>query len=170
MKYTREQIKKIKDYLPEKEQRIFNILRETNTMKEVLGFYPFYFNKNKKRCKPKEQKFKECLSGLRKIYRVRCVDIAKEIGCSDDLISKIFIGKRFPTREMLIAISLVMRLPLDAICKLLYLADYPRLYVRELREAAIVHGILHKRSLEEINKTLKDIKEKPIAPFPKAKT
>ena len=47
-----------------------------------------------------------------------------------------------------------MRLPLDEIYNLMRLARYRELYVLEQREAIIIHGILHQKSLEETNDVL----------------
>lgn len=158
MKHTAEQINEVKKCMSEAEQQFFDNLKGTTDVEKVLHDY----------LKPPGEFFwisrtlKKRFNDLRKKHKIKGVDIAKTIGCSNDLISKIFKGKRYPKRDMLIAIGIAMQCPLNEICDLLRLCGYRELYVRNLRDAIIMHGIMHQNSLEEINTTLFNLGEDKI--------
>lgn len=158
MKHTAEQINEVKKCMSEAEQEFFDDLKGTTDVEKALHDY----------LKPQRDFFRlsqtwiKRLNVLRKKHKIKGVDIAKTISCSNDLISKIFKGKRYPKRDMLIAIGIAMQCPLNEICDLLRFCGYRELYVRNLRDAIIMHGIMHQNSLEEINTTLFNLGEDKI--------
>ncbi len=165
MKHTAEQINEVKKCMSEAEQQFFDNLKGTTDVEKALHYY---LKPQHDYLKPQRDFFRlsqtwiKRLNVLRKKHKIKGVDIAKTVGCSNDLISKIFKGKRYPKRDMLIAIGIAMQCPLDEICDLLRLCGYRELYLRNLRDAIIMHGIMHQNSLEEINTTLFNLGEDKI--------
>lgn len=150
----------IKNTMAKQEQRIFDKLLNAANVESVLRDdkeYQQYMNSEKK-------SLKEIFKDLRIRRKIKIPGIAKEIGCSSGLIYKIFQEKRHLTREMLIAISVAMRLSLGQTWALLHFCQYRELYVLDPREAVIIHGIGHGKSIGEINKILEEIKKPLLIP------
>lgn len=63
---------------------------------------------------------------------------------------QIFRGIRLPSRNKILQIALFLAFDLPDINRLLKLADKSPLYVRNLRDAIIIHGVHHRLSLDEI--------------------
>ena len=62
--------------------------------------------------------------------------------------------RRNPSRDRLLCICMGMEVTLEEIQSLLRQAGYAEIYPKIKRDAIICHGILHKRTLSEINDTL----------------
>lgn len=150
-------IPQIKKTMTLMEQRIFQSLMDTEKWERFL-------ETNKNDMDTQKKTMKEIFKRLRKIQEVKINEIAKEIGCSKDLIYKIIYEKRRPSREMIIAICVVLRLSPGRAWALLHYTQYRELYVLDQRESIILHGLMHKKSLKEINNTLKEQGLAPIAP------
>ena len=69
---------------------------------------------------------------------------------------QIFAGKRQPSRDKLIALSLGFQLALDEIQQLLKYSGAAPLYPKNKRDAIIIFGILHGKGIVEINDQLYD--------------
>ena len=65
-----------------------------------------------------------------------------------------FSGRRSPSRDRLLCICVGMAAPLEEIQALLRQAGYAEIYPKLRRDAIICHGILHQKTLSEINDTL----------------
>ena len=102
---------------------------------------------------------------INRIYRQQGrgkAEIAREAGISDIYLYQIFSGKRIPSRNRLICICLGMRTFGEDAQMLLRLYGYAPLYVRDERDAIILHGILHGKTVPEVNRLLL---EKQLAPL-----
>ncbi len=83
--------------------------------------------------------------------------LAAQIGVSESLISKMLSGERLK-RDNLLKISIVSNMQIEVINQILkYLSLHP-LYVKDRRDAVIIHGIKTGKSLEQINDTLAEHK------------
>ena len=150
-------LKDIKETMPREEQIFFDKFEYTPDVEWIWDT-----NQGKKDRQPIS--LREVFKDLKGQHKTKILGIAEEIGCSDGLVYKIFEGKRQPSREMLIAIAVAMRLKLWETWTLLHCANYRALYVLNLREAVIAHGIMHGKSLGEINKILAKKKQPLIIP------
>ena len=81
-------------------------------------------------------------------------EIAREAGISDIYLYQIFSGKRVPTRDRLICICMGMLLSMEDTQRLLRLCGHAQLYARDRRDAVVLHGLLHRESLQEVNAQL----------------
>jgi len=109
-----------KNTMAKQEQRIFDKLLNAANVESVLRDdkeYQQYMNSEKK-------SLKEIFKDLRIRRKIKIPGIANEIGCSSGLIYKIFQEKRHLTREMLIAISVAMRLSLGQTWALFHFCQY----------------------------------------------
>ncbi len=79
--------------------------------------------------------------------------LATQIGVSESLVSKMLSGDRLK-RDNLLKIGIVSNMKTEVINQILkYLSLHP-LYVKDRRDAVIIHGIETGKSLEQINATL----------------
>jgi len=69
---------------------------------------------------------------------------------------QIFRGVRMPSRNKILQISLFMAFEIQDINRLLKLANKSPLYVRNLRDAVIIHGVNKGDGLDDIEATLMD--------------
>ncbi len=102
---------------------------------------------------------------INRIYRQQGrgkAEVAREAGISDIYLYQIFSGKRVPSRNRLICICIGMQAAEEDTQMLLRLYGYAPLYVRDARDAIILHGILHGKTVQEINRLLL---EKQLAPL-----
>ena len=80
--------------------------------------------------------------------------LARKAGMSEVYLHQVFSGRRNPSRDRLLCICMGMEATLEEIQSLLRQAGYAEIYPKIKRDAIICHGILHKRTLSEINDTL----------------
>ena len=71
-------------------------------------------------------------------------------------------GQRVPTRKILLQCAFILGLNLEETQRLLEIGQKPRLYPRIRFDAAIIHGIKKKMSLDEVNAFLEEIGEDSI--------
>ena len=88
--------------------------------------------------------------------------LARRAGMSEVYLHQVFSGRRNPSRDRLLCICMGMEAPLEEIQALLRQAGYAEIYPKIKRDAIICHGILHGRSLNEINDTLFSEGEKTL--------
>lgn len=80
--------------------------------------------------------------------------LARRAGMSEVYLHQVFSGRRSPSRDRLLCICVGMAAPLEEIQALLRQAGYAEIYPKLRRDAIICHGILHQKTLSEINDTL----------------
>ncbi len=71
-------------------------------------------------------------------------------------LHQLFAGKRNPSRDRLICLSVGMGVGLDDVQRLLRRCGYAELYARDKRDAIIIYGITHGQDLHAINDGLFD--------------
>ena len=96
------------------------------------------------------------LDELYKRSHLTKAEMARRSGMSSVYLHQLFAGKRNPSRDKLISLSIGMSLPLDDTQRLLKRCGYAELYARDKRDAIILYGILHGQDLHQINDALFD--------------
>ena len=81
-------------------------------------------------------------------------DIARAAGTSEAYLYQIISGHRTPSRNRLLCICLGIHTSVDETQALLKQCGHAPLYAREKRDAAILYGIIHGLSLNEVNDSL----------------
>jgi transcriptional regulator with XRE-family HTH domain len=84
-------------------------------------------------------------------------EIVKSAGIEKSYLYQIFNGRRKPSRDKLLRISLALRLSLEDTQKLLLIAEKPILYPTKKRDAALMCLINTKHSLHETQIYLHDM-------------
>ena len=99
--------------------------------------------------------------------RVRCglskAEIARRSGMSEVYLHQVFSGRRRASRDRLLSLCIGMDASLEDANLLLKQAAYAQLYPRLKRDAIISHGLVHHRSLREINEELFAENEKTLS-------
>lgn len=89
-------------------------------------------------------------------------ELAMRLNLDESYCRKIFGGQRKPTRKILLQCIFLCSLNLEDAQKLLEIGQKPRLYPRVRYDAAIIHGIEKKMTLEQMNVFLTEIHEQPL--------
>lgn len=94
------------------------------------------------------------LEELERLYRLqgrKKAEIARESAISEIYLYQIFAGKRIPTRDRLVCICLGMHLSEEDAQHLLRLCGHSPLYARDKRDAVLLHGLMHRTPVGEVN-------------------
>lgn len=75
---------------------------------------------------------------------------------------QLFNGTRRPTRDILLALALTLRLSEAEAQRLLKIAGRPALYARVRRDAAVLYALTHGLGLEETDELLRSLGEEPL--------
>ena len=86
------------------------------------------------------------------------------VGCNLDrsYAYQLFNGTRRPTRNFLLRLALLLRLPEDGVQRLLKIAGRPALYARNRRDAAVLYGLTHSRTIEDVEELLNSLGEEGL--------
>ena len=82
--------------------------------------------------------------------------VIRKSGLSTNYAYQIFNGTRVPERNKLLCLCVAMELTLEATQTLLKTCGYPQLYVKIPFDCVVIYGIVHKKSVMEINYLLFD--------------
>lgn len=96
---------------------------------------------------------------LREIVFQTCENIAeafKDSPLSASYVYQILNGDRIPSRDKLIILAFILEMNLHQLNRALKYAEKSELYVKNQRDSVIMHGIIHKKSLESVNKKLSE--------------
>lgn len=110
-----------------------------------------------------EQGILDLLESLRERCGLPKAEIARRSGMSEVYLHQVFSGRRNPSRDRLLALCVGMGASLEEANQLLRQAAYAQLYPRLRRDAIISHGLLHRRSIREINEALFAEDEKTLS-------
>ena len=80
--------------------------------------------------------------------------LAKQAGMSEVYVHQVFSGRRTPSRNRLLCLCIGLEATLEETQRLLKQAIYAQLYPANKRDAIIIHGIIHRTSLSQINDKL----------------
>ena len=89
-------------------------------------------------------------------------EVARAAGISDIYLFQILSGNRTPSRDRLLCICLGMQVAPETAQRLLQLCGYAPLYARTEWDAIILHGLLHGKSVQDVNRSLLDCSMKPF--------
>lgn len=89
-------------------------------------------------------------------------EMVRKLNLEESYGRKVFGGQRIPTRKMLLQSAFILSLDLKETQRLLEIGQKTRLYPRIRYDAALIHGIEKKMSLEEANAFLEEIGEEPL--------
>ena len=94
---------------------------------------------------------------LTELYRRRHISkaaLARKAGMSEVYLHQVFSGRRVPSRDRLLCLCIAMGTTLEETQQLLLRTAYAQLYPRLRRDAVISHGLVHGKTLGEINEAL----------------
>ena len=102
---------------------------------------------------------------LTKFYERRNMtksELARKSNMSEVYLHQIFSGKRKPSRDKILCLSIGLGLSIEDTQRFLKEAGYAQIYPRIRREAIIYHGIVHNTPLDEMNDKLFKAGEKVL--------
>ena len=88
--------------------------------------------------------------------------LARQAGMSEVYLHQVFSGRRVPSRDRLLCLCIAMGTTLEETQQLLLRTAYAQLYPRLRRDAVISHGLVHGKTLAEINEALTAAGEKTL--------
>lgn len=83
-------------------------------------------------------------------------ELARRSGVSTVYLHQLFSGRRNPSREKLICLAIGLGASLDETQEMLRRSGFAELYAKDKRDAIIIFGITHGKSLPEVNDDLFD--------------
>ena len=89
-------------------------------------------------------------------------ELARRSGMSSVYLHQIFSGRRNPSRDKLICLSIGMGSDLEDVQTLLRRCGFAELYAKDKRDAVILYGIIHGQTLHEVNDALFDYAEETL--------
>lgn len=103
------------------------------------------------------------LNGLLRRNRLTVQNII--VGCNLDRSYgyQMFNGTRRPTRDFLLKLAFLLRLPEEEAQRLLKIAGRQPLYARNRRDAAVLYGLTHGLTAEETDALLRSLGEEGLA-------
>ncbi len=116
----------------------------------------------KRRSNMQHPDFVEMFSRMYKAQGRSKAEIARASGTSEAYLYQIFSGARIPSRDRLLCICIGMCAEVDDTQTLLKQCDYAPLYVRNQRDAIILHALMHETSLGKVNDMLFEYGEKML--------
>lgn len=81
-------------------------------------------------------------------------DVFKNCPLSSSYVYQILNGDRIPSRDKLIILAFILKMDLDQLNRALRYAQKSQLYVKNERDAIIMHAIIHRKALSDVNKRL----------------
>lgn len=83
-------------------------------------------------------------------------DVVRRSNLNKAYVYQIFLGKKYPSRDKVIALAFGMELDTQETQTLLKQAGYRELYPRDPRDALLLYSIGHRRSILDANELLYD--------------
>lgn len=96
----------------------------------------------------------ELLVSMYRKVGISKAELARRAGMSEVYLHQIFSGRRHPSRDRILCLCIGMSSELEDTQELLKLSGCAQLYPKLRRDAIICHGLLHGKSLSEINDAL----------------
>ncbi len=103
-----------------------------------------------------EEKLHEYICGIISERQYQKAKVAARSGLNRVYAYQIFSGKRFPSRDKLIAIGFGLQLDLEEMNKLMREGGYSPLYSRNKRDAVIIFALSEGKSVFALNEILFD--------------
>jgi DNA-binding phage protein len=89
-------------------------------------------------------------------------NIINKTGLSKSIVYKVFSGEKHPSKDTVLQIGISISCILEQMQELLKLSGNGQLYAKNRRDSIIIHGILNKKSVHDINYLLIDNNEKEL--------
>lgn len=83
-------------------------------------------------------------------------DVVRQSNLNRAYVYQIFLGRKYPSRDKVIALSFGLGLTADETQKLLKQAGYQELYPRDQRDALLLYAVGHGMTILEANQLLYD--------------
>ncbi len=83
-------------------------------------------------------------------------DLLNYVYIDSSYVYQIFKGKRMPSRNKLLQILLFFKLPIKEINRILKIGGHSSLYIKNMRDVVIIHGINKSMDIDEINDLLEE--------------
>lgn len=99
---------------------------------------------------------------LKELLRLRDMpvkDIIRRCNLERSYGYQLFNGTRRPTRDILMVLSLELRLSVEEARRLFEIAGRPPLYARRRRDAAVLYGLSHGLSPADVHELLLELEE-----------
>ena len=110
-----------------------------------------------------EREMVELLSALCEQRNLAKAAVARQAGMSEVYLYQVFSGRRKPSRDRLLCLCVGLGASLAEAQELLKRASYAKLYPKSKRDAIIIHGLVHGKTLGEINDKLFHQNEKTLS-------
>lgn len=104
----------------------------------------------------------ELLTNLYQKRHISKAALARRSGMSEVYLHQVFSGRRMPSRDRLLCLCIGMEATLEETQQLLKRTAYAQIYPRIKRDAIIGHGLVHHRTLSDINDKLAAEGEKTL--------
>ena len=102
------------------------------------------------------------INGLLKKQHISKAEAARRAKMSDVFLFQIISGRRNPSRDRLICLSLGIGCTISETQQMLKLAQYAPLYAKDRRDAIIMYGINNGWTVPQVNDALFDEKEETL--------
>lgn len=98
----------------------------------------------------------EYLEQWLKVKNCSKADVVRRSNLNKAYVYQIFLGKKYPSRDKVIALSFGLNLDVQETQTLLKQAGYRELYPRDPRDALLLYAIGHRQSIIDTNELLYD--------------
>ena len=126
------------------------LLNEIKNTKNILD----YIERNKQDMQLNT--LTECLNNLLIKKNVSIANVVKKSNLNKSYVYQIFRGKKYPSRDKVIALAFGLELNADETQSLLKQAGFRELYPRDVRDALLLFAINQKMSIIDTNEILYD--------------
>ncbi|MCI8525482.1 MAG: helix-turn-helix domain-containing protein [Oscillospiraceae bacterium] len=96
----------------------------------------------------------EQLEWMRRRSGLSKAALARKADMSEVYLYQVLASRRTASRDRLLCLCIALGASLEEVQRLLKRASCAQLYPRVRRDAIISHGLIHRRSLQEVNETL----------------
>ena len=132
------------------------LLKELESDEEFTRYYA------QNRDQFSRQTLTEALNALLQQKGMTKTEVFRKAELSEDYGYQIFSGLRAPGRGKILSLAVAMGLDLSETQDLLKRAGEAALYVKNEFDCVVIYGILHHKSVVEINETLFDLLQKTL--------
>ena len=137
--------------------------KSTDELQEELMDTPnlsSFLNKNKASLKYPE--IPDLLSQALKRHHLSKALLARRSGTSEVYLHQLFSGRRKPSRDRLLCVCIGLGVTPEEAQDMLKKSGFGLLYVKNQRDAVILHGLAFNKSLTVINEALLQINQEPL--------
>lgn len=131
---------------------LFHKLCHTNNIQNFLEEYGSEFL---------SLSFTETINNLATEKDMSIADIARNSG-QGDYVYKVFQGKRKPSRDIILAIAIGMKLSVDETQLLLRAAKLAALDPRDRRDSVLIYGLNEQMTFSNLNELLYEMQEQTL--------